>query len=273
MSKIRKPAVAGMFYTSNLQKLKTEIETLLSISVPKQNLKDIFGIVVPHAGYIYSGRTAAFSYNAVKGKKYKTVIIISPSHREYFQGNSVFDGDAYETPLGIVEINQELADRITQDSSTIFRGSEGHGEEHAIEVQLPFLQTIYEDFSIVPIVMGDQSKNYVDELAEALTEVADEDTLVISSSDLSHYYDHKSAEKLDSIVEKDILDFDHDKLQNDLDNRNCEACGGGPIVAMMKSGWFKNYRNSVVFDRRDSSFASGDTSQVVGYLSAAVYKN
>ncbi len=273
MSKIRKPAVAGMFYTSDPQKLKTEVETLLSISFPEENFKDIFGIVVPHAGYIYSGRTAAFGYNAIKEKKYKTVIIISPSHREYFQGTSIFNGEAYETPLGIVEVNQELADRIVQNSDTIFMGQEGHRDEHAIEVQLPFLQTIYEDFSIVPIVMGDQRKIFVDELSKAVADVADENTLVISSSDLSHYYAQETAERLDSIIEKDILDFAHDKLQNDLDNKMCEACGGGPIVAMMKAAWLKDYKHSIVFDRRDSSFASGDTSQVVGYLSAAVFKN
>jgi AmmeMemoRadiSam system protein B len=273
MNELRKPAVAGMFYPSNPKKLRMEIETLLSISQPAVSLKNIFGLVIPHAGYIYSGRTAAFGFNLIKNMNYKTIIIISPSHREYFRGISIYDGDAYQTPLGNVKINKEIAGKIIASNEMIFEGKEGHVEEHAIEVLLPFLQFIYSDFLIVPIVMGMQDKKHVNSLAESISHVADDNTLIIASSDLSHYYNKETADKLDSVIEQNILDFNFDKLQNDLDNAVCEACGGGPITAVMKAAWLSNFASSVVLNRSDSSFTSKDTSQVVGYLSAAFYRN
>jgi MEMO1 family protein len=273
MNKLRKPAVAGMFYPSNPQKLKKEIETLLSISQPAISVKNIFGLVLPHAGYIYSGRTAAFGFNLIKEKRYKDIIIISPSHREYFPGISIYDGDAFQTPLGVVKINKDLGDKIIASGSMIFRGEEGQVEEHAIEVQLPFLQIIYSDFSIVPIVMGKQDKQHIDNLAGAISDLVDENVLVIASSDLSHYYNKEIAEEMDTIIEQNILDFNFDKLQNDLDSSICEACGGGPIVTLMKSAWHNNFTRSMVLNRSDSSFTSRDTSHVVGYISAAFYKN
>lgn len=273
MSEIRKPAVAGMFYPANPKKLKEEVETLLSISQPSTTPKNIFGLVVPHAGYIYSGRTAAFGFNLIKNKNYKTVIIISPSHTEYFQGISIYDGDAYETPLGIVKVNKILSDKIIDSNKMIFKGNIGHKDEHAIEVQLPFLQIVRDDFSIVPIIMGTQDKKTINNLADSISNIVSEDTLVIASSDLSHYFDHETANKMDAVVEQNILDFNFDKLLENFDNGICEACGAGPIVVLMKSAWMNNFKDSVVIDRSDSSFTSRDTSRVVGYISAAFYKN
>jgi AmmeMemoRadiSam system protein B len=185
--KYRKPAVAGMFYPSDPGKLQNEIETLLSISIPDRKVENIFGLVSPHAGYIYSGRTAAYGYNLIKGKNYKTVIIISPSHREYFPGISIYDGDGFETPLGKVDLDNEMADKLINQSRIIFRGIEGHRQEHAVEVQIPFLQQVLSEFKIVPVVMGDQGKMFVDELSQKISESADDSTLIVASSDLYHY--------------------------------------------------------------------------------------
>ena len=148
---------------------------------------------------------------------------------------------------------------------------EAHEGEHSLEVQLPFLQSVLEDFMIVPIVMGDQSKKIVDALAEKLAELADDETLIVASSDLSHFHSKLNADKLDSIVEKRVNDFDFESLQNDLDNQNCEACGGGPIVALMKAAKLKNINHSLVLNRSDSGDVTGDNDEVVGYLSAVVY--
>lgn len=271
MNKIRKAVVAGYFYPSNPQKLLYELETLLSISNPNLNLQNIVGIVSPHAGYIYSGRTAAFAYSLLKGKEINKVIIISPSHREYFPGICIYDGDGFETPLGIVEVDTLLVDKMVNDNRIIYKGIEGHREEHAIEVQIPFLQRMLKEFKIIPIVMGDQGKIYVDELANKIPQVADEKTLIIASSDLSHYYSKKEADQLDSIVEYDINEFNYEKLQHDLDYKNCEACGGGPIVTMMKAASLMNKKNAVVLNRSNSGDITGDYSGVVGYLSAVIY--
>lgn len=271
MKNVRIAAVAGMFYPSSPRKLEDEVRMLLDTSKPQKNIERVKGIVSPHAGYIYSGPTAAFAFNAVSDKNYKTVIIISPSHREYFPGISIYDGDAYETPLGAVPINNEMRERLVADSKLIFSGILGHRAEHAVEVQLPFLQVTMKDFSIVPIVMGDQNKHCVNELAGKLAEVLDERTLIVASSDLSHYYSKADANRLDSIVEKRISTFDYEGLLADLETRKCEACGGGAIVSMMKAADMIQSKKSLVLSRSDSGDVSGDNSQVVGYLSAAVF--
>lgn len=271
MSRVRKPAVAGYFYPADSSKLKNEVEVLLSISEKREIPGKLFGIISPHAGYIYSGKTAAFGFNLLDKKNIKTVIIISPSHREYFPGISIYDGDAYETPLGTVFINNKMADALADRSKTIFRGKEGHREEHAIEVQLPFLQTVLDDFEIIPIVMGDQGILYINELAERISENIDENTVVVSSSDLSHYYSGDVADRMDSIVERDINHFNYNGLMENFESRRCEACGAGAIIALMKSADRLNYKKSIVLNRSDSGDTTGDKNQVVGYLSAAFF--
>jgi len=271
MNKVRKPSVAGLFYPALRSRLEDEIKTLLSISDAGRTINNIFGIVVPHAGYIYSGRTAAFAYNLLKNREIERVVIISPSHREYFPGVSVYEGDAYETPLGTVEVDKSFADKLTEESRIIFKGVQGHGDEHAIEVQIPFLQVVLKNFKIVPVVMGDQGNIFVNELAEKLSAAVDEKTVIVASSDLSHYYSKKDADKLDSIVETRISDFDFERLQNDFQLRNCEACGGGTIVTLMKAASKMNKKKSLILHRSDSGDTSGDLNEVVGYLSAVIY--
>ncbi|HCY74534.1 MAG TPA: AmmeMemoRadiSam system protein B [Ignavibacteriales bacterium] len=271
--KIRHQEVAGFFYPAEKEKLKNDISLMLQSTKAEEHFKKIFGLVSPHAGYIYSGKTAAYAYNLLKDKEYKTVIIISPSHSEYFPGISIYDGDAYETPLGIVEIDNEMADNLLVDSKIIFRGIQGHRKEHALEVQIPFLQSVLKDFKIVPIVMGDQGRMFVDELAEKISKVVNDETLVVASSDMSHFYSSEEADRLDSVVEKRINDFDFENLLKDLDNHKCEACGGGLIAAMMKAASLKNINKSFVIDRSDSGDVTGDKSEVVGYLSAVVYSD
>jgi MEMO1 family protein len=271
--RIRHQQVAGYFYPAEKEKLQKDILMMLQAAKTEKTFNKIFGIVSPHAGYMYSGKTAAYVYNLLKDKNYKTVIVISPSHAEYFPGISIYDGDAYETPLGIVEIDQTITDKLVENSKTIFRGIQGHRKEHALEVQIPFLQSVLKDFKIVPIVMGDQSKMFVDELAEKISKTVDDKTLVVASSDMSHFYSSEEADRLDSVVEKRISDFDFEQLLRDLDDHECEACGGGPIAAMMKAASLKNINKSMVINRSDSGDITGDKSEVVGYLSAVVYQN
>jgi len=272
MKTIRKPEVAGLFYPAQASKLKDEINLLLSISEGNFHAENIFGIVSPHAGYIYSGKTAAYSYNTVKDLDIKNAIIISPSHREYFHGVSVYNGDGYETPLGVVEVNEELREKLIENSKIIFSGIEGHRKEHAVEVQIPFLQMVLNDFKIVPVVIGNQGRVFVDELAEKITKIVDENTIVVASSDLSHYHSRAKADVLDSVIEERIKNFQYDELQEDFEMQRCEACGGGAIIALMKAAKIKNYNKSTILFRNDSSDTSGNLNEVVGYLSAVVYK-
>ncbi len=272
METIRKPAVAGMFYPSSPTVLSNTIDELLNNNFTKEQFSGITGIVAPHAGYVYSGGTAAYAYNTVKDKIIDTVIILSPSHREYFNGLSIYSGDSYSTPLGTVKINKDIREILTQKSKIIYSSVEGHRNEHAVEVQIPFLQTIYNDFTIVPIVLGDQNRKYMFELAERLAEVITDTTLIVASSDLSHFYNKNKAELLDKIVEDKITKFDYNGLQNDLDKGYCEACGGGTIVTLLKLSELINKKKSQVLKRTTSGDITGDYSEVVGYLSAVVFQ-
>lgn len=270
MNTVREPAVAGMFYPASAGKLRDDVQGLLDRFKPEHKFQNVFGIVSPHAGYVYSGKTAAFAFNTVADKQFKTVIIISPSHREYFPGISIYDGDTYKTPLGNVALDKSMISKLKEDEKFIFEGKNGHRTEHAVEVQIPFLQVVLKDFMIVPVVMGDQSKMFVDGLAQKLAEVANEETLIVASSDLSHFHTKAEARRIDSIVENHIAKLNFDGLQNDLDNRICEACGGGGIVAMMKAARLLNINKSEVLSRTDSGDVTGDSSEVVGYLSAVI---
>lgn len=271
MEKIRRPAVAGMFYPANPDELLRMISSFMTKAEIEDKYDHVFGVVSPHAGYTYSGLSAAYAFNVLKGSDFETAVVLSPSHQEYFPGISVYNGDAYNTPLGNLRVDTVKREKLISGSGLIFAGIEGHRGEHAVEVQLPFLQMVKNDAAIVPVVIGDQRKKYVDELAEKLTEIADDKTVVIASSDLSHFHSKDEADKLDSIVADRISSFEYDRLQNDLEMENCEACGGGGIVAMMKSAHMKNFNKSKVLSRSDSGDVSGDNESVVGYLSAVIY--
>jgi hypothetical protein len=268
---IRKTAVAGLFYPSDKNELSDLINSFY-IGMSEPNISSITGMVAPHAGYIYSGLTAAHAFHQIKNMNYETVIIISPSHREYFPGISIYNGDAYNTPLGELEVDENFRKELTQQSESIFAGNDGHRGEHGIEVELPFLINAIGFPKIVPIVMGDQRKELVDELSQKLSPLLNEKTLVIASSDLSHFYTKNVADKLDSVAAERISSLDADGLQSALDNKRCEACGGGPIVAMMKACQSFNSNKSTILHRSDSGDITGDYREVVGYLSAVVYQ-
>ncbi len=271
MKTVREPAVAGMFYPSSPSKLASEIREYLDSVNLEKSYEKVFGIISPHAGYVYSGKTAAHAYKTIENKNYKTVVVISPSHREYFPGISIYSGDAYKTPLGKIELDKEMIAKLIEDKSYIFEGLNGHHAEHALEVQLPFLQIVLRDFKLVPIVIGDQRKMFVEGLAEKLAQVVSDETLIVASSDLSHFHSKESAAKLDSIVEKRISEFDYNGLLEDLEKQKCEACGGGPIAALLKTAELKRIRNVKVLSRTDSGDITGDNSEVVGYLSAVIF--
>lgn len=271
MSKIREPKVAGMFYPSDSNELTEMIYSYLDSFEDEKNILDVRGIVAPHAGYVYSGRTASSAYKKIIDKNYENVIVISPSHREYFSGSSIYLGDAYKTPLGEIKINKEISQQMIDSSKTIFFGEEGHRAEHGLEVHLPFLQIVLGEFNLIPIVIGDQSNLFVNELSESMQKVVDDKTLIVASSDLSHFYTKQEANLFDAAVEKHINNFSFDELQKDLEQQKCFACGGGAIVSTMKALDAKNIKKSKVLMRSDSGDVSGDNSEVVGYLSAIIY--
>jgi len=265
-------AVAGMFYDGSPDSLRAQIRDFFS----KASLPDINGeikaLVVPHAGYVYSGFTAAHAYKTLKGCKYDCIILIGPSHRDYFYGISVYPGEAYSSPFGKVPINKDIREELMKFSNVIVPAYEGHRSEHCLEVQLPFLQYVLDDFSFVPLIMGEQDKHLYMELSKVLVQVSRKhNLLLVASSDLSHYHPASEAEEMDKQVIQHIESFDSDGLMEKFENRILEACGAGPIAVVMKTAKEISALNVNVLHYCNSGDITGDRGAVVGYLSAVFY--
>jgi len=276
MTGMRPPAVAGLFYTAHPKILSLEVDKFLEkAGTPVLGGEGtVVGLIVPHAGYTYSGLTAAHAYATIRKSSISTVVIISPSHREYFEGISVYSGHGYRTPLGDVYVDEKLRDEIAAGSEFIEVSEQGHGAEHAVEVQLPFLQKVLREFMILPLVMGEQSRKFCTHLGNRLSEVLKgrPETLIVATSDLSHYHRHEEAEKLDSVAISDISSFDYERLMTDLESERTEACGGGPIVAALTALKKSGASRTQVLHHSNSGDTTGDRSAVVGYLSAAIIR-
>lgn len=270
---IRKAAVAGMFYPGEKQALKQQIDQLLSSASSKRVDGKILGIISPHAGYVYSGPVAAEAFNQLRGKQYDVVVVIAPSHREYIAGVSIFNGSAYETPLGSVPIEFDLANKMIDSDEKIISSFAGHHQEHSLEVQLPFLQSVLVEFKLIPIVMGEQDYDICKTLGITLSNVLKEyNALIVGSSDLSHFHSYSEAERLDSIIVDHINHFDDEALAQDLKSGTCEACGGGPMISTMIACKQLGANKMSVLKYMNSGDITGDRHEVVGYLSAAIYQ-
>lgn len=273
-SQIRKPAVAGLFYSGQKSTLEKEVAVFLENAQSDMVINRVYGIIVPHAGYMYSGGVAARAYRQLVDRQFDTVVVISPSHRVYFEEISVYEGRAYSTPLGVIEVDRDLAGALVNSHPNIIFSELGHDEdEHALEVQLPFLQHVLDDFKLIPIVMGNQDKENIELLAEALSSVLEnKNVLIVASSDLSHYHRHDRASLLDKVVVDAVNNFDEEKIYRDLQDGLCEMCGGGPVVTTMKVCRNLGAKRSKVLLYRNSGDVTGERDQVVGYLSGILYR-
>jgi AmmeMemoRadiSam system protein B len=260
-----------MFYPAQRTRLSGDLDKMLSASAGAAPLEgDLIAMIVPHAGYQYSGTTAAAAYALLRGRQFDTVVIVSPSHREYFDGISVYGGPGYLTPLGALAVDEPLREALIKGERTIGASSRGHGVEHAVEVQLPFLQKVCGTVAIVPIVMGNQTRDHSFLLGRKLASVlAGRNSLLLASSDLSHYHRYQEAEALDAVFIEDVRTFDAERLMDDLEMEITEACGGGPAVAVMTAAKLLGADTARILHHCNSGDVTGDRSQVVGYLSAA----
>ncbi|MFQ6008766.1 MAG: AmmeMemoRadiSam system protein B [Candidatus Zixiibacteriota bacterium] len=273
-AEVRKPAVAGMFYPSNAVELSKTVAGFYA-EVDKAAISGRpLALIVPHAGYLYSGRTAAKAYKLLEGENYETVVVVSPSHTVFFKGSSVYAGDGYETPLGVVEIDKKLSEKIASiNPSLVYFSKMGHASgstrgEHALEVQLPFLQIVLSQFKLVAIVMGNQESDSIRSLGETLVAaLKGTNSLMVASSDLSHFHSEKVARRLDSAIQAAVEAYDPDLLLQTLESGKGEACGGGPMAAVMMAAKRLGAKS---LHYTTSGVATGDFSEVVGYLSAAI---
>lgn len=261
---MRTTAVAGQFYPANSEEIEAMFRHYNKVIDEHIDDKKMLAmapraVIVPHAGYVYSGFTANIPLRLLANSGAKRVVVIGPSHRVYLTGTSVSDYDRYETPLGSLPIDRSLAQELISRFDLRFQ-PDAHSE-HSTEVQMPFIKTYLKDASVVELVYGDEDPLKLAKVINFLLE--DPWTVVVISTDLSHYYDIKKANTLDNICLDAV-----DKLITSELHQGCEACGKIGVEAMLIAAKERGLK-SVLLDYRTSADASGDESQVVGYMSAA----
>jgi MEMO1 family protein len=267
---VRPATAAGLFYEILPEILRENIKGYLENARVPQEKGTVRAIVSPHAGYVYSGFAAAHAYKMIEGNTYDCVIVVGPSHREYFPGVSIYPGDAYETPLGTIPIHMEIREELLQEKTVVVSSDAGHRSEHSIEVQMPFLQSVLGDFSFVPIVMGDQNRKVCVDLANAIVRVAaNRNILLVASSDLSHYHPYDEAVTLDTVVIDELEKFNSESFLDKMENHAFEACGGGPIAVVINAAQHLGASKAEILYYCNSGDITGEKSGVVGYLAAA----
>jgi len=272
----RRPAVSGMFYAGTARELEEQIEWCYKHElgpgvIPQVNnegLRKIVAIVVPHAGYYYSGPVAAHAYKELADDGiFDTAVILGPNHTGYGYPVSVWMGAAWDTPLGEVEINKTLAQSLL---GGIIRADEtAHIYEHSIEVQLPWLQYLYKNIKIVPITMLVQDIETARTVGKVISQ-ADSNLILIASSDFTHYEPHPVAVEKDGSVIEAIVALDEEELYKRCECLNCTMCGYGPVASVLMAAKEMKAKKARLLKYATSGDTSGDFSRVVGYASIVI---
>lgn len=274
MSDVRPAAVAGSWYPGSDAALAAAVDAHLA-AAPAPARSCPRAIVAPHAGLMYSGPVAAYAYQTVAPGCYTAAVLVGPSHFVGFEGVSIWARGAWETPFGLVPVADELAAAIAAASDAIIEHPSAHGREHSLEMQLPFLARRLPGVPIVPLVMGYQARSTALALGDALARVlgarADARVLLVASSDLSHYEDAAVAARLDAVVLRHVEALDAAGLMDALEREPRHACGGGPMVSVLRAAARLGGTDAHVLRYADSGDVTGDKAAVVGYMAAAIW--
>lgn len=275
---LRRAAVAGTWYPATAAALNRQVlsymqapERVVDALVPPD--ADVFALIAPHAGLTYSGPVAAYAYRLLARREYETIVLVGPSHYVGFDGAAVWPAGAFESPLGNLPIDEPLAEALRAGCPLVTEYPQAHLREHSLEMQLPFVAAFAPDTPIVPVVMGFQTRETAVALGDAIATVSrGKRVLLVASSDLSHFYDARTAASLDARVIARVDALDDEGLMTLLEERADHACGGGPMVSVLRAARLLGAAHSRVLQYADSGDVSGDKSSVVGYLAAAVWR-
>lgn len=268
---VRKPAVAGQFYPSDKTSLSDNIKGFIDTNAKKIDAK---GAILPHAGYVYSGLVAGQTASRLSVKD--TYIILGPNHTGYGKPFSIMTEGSWNTPLGDVAIDSELAKGILKESQLLEEDSLAHMYEHSIEVEIPFLQYFKKDIKIVPVVVFPDDIKQYKKVAEAIATAIEnsgrkDKIMIIASSDMTHYEPKESAEKKDKQAIDAILELDEDKLFDRVKKLNISMCGYAPAIIMLAAAKLLGAKKAELIKYQTSGDASGDYSAVVGYAGVIIY--
>lgn len=272
---IKEPAVAGAFYPADGKTLKEMVDGFLANAEKQPDDGKLIALISPHAGYQFSGQVAAYTYKHLAGRDIKTVILIGPSHYASFTGVSVYAKGSMKTPLGNIKINERIAGSLINEKANISFYPDAFAKEHSLEVQLPFLQQVLKDFKIVPILVGSPTRESFEFLRDKLAEILrkDEKTILIASTDLSHYHDYNTALLKDKKIIDAIERMSLEDAERYLRTGEGEMCGGYPVLFAMAAAKELGATNGLLFKYANSGDVTGDRSRVVGYAAIGLYKS
>lgn len=273
LTDVRPSPIAGQWYPGSSASLTSTIDTYIKAAQPPPIEGEIIGLVAPHAGYVYSGPTAAHAFKLVQGRSYDRVVVISPMHHVYPHAVLTTGHEAYSTPFGPIPVDRAALDLLEQQMPI---NPTRRDPEHSLEIELPFLQHVLSaEFSLVPLMLRDQSFALADKLGKALAEVIRQDgksTLLVASSDLSHFYTEEQARRLDRLMLDQIESFDPEAVIRVEDEGKAFACGRAAIATMLVAARALGANRARIVGYGTSADATGDTHRVVGYGAAAVYQ-
>ena len=277
---VRPPAVAGSWYPDQPERLAGDVDEYIGAADVDADVPAPMAIVAPHAGLRYSGPVAAYGYTVARRARVRTIVLVGPSHFIPFRGVSIWRAGAWQTPFGPVAVDEALASAIVAQGRDIIERPDAHGREHSLEMQMPFIAHLLPGVSIVPLVMGYQTRDAAFGLGDAIARAvaahtasrgADSGVLLVASSDLSHYEDAVTAGRMDAVVLKHVEALDPMGLMDALEREPRHACGGGPMVAVLHAARRLGAEQARVLHYADSGDVSGDKSAVVGYMAAAMW--
>lgn len=279
---IRLPVFAGQFYAADSAKLVKQIKIFLDNAKPKV-VDDVAAIIVPHAGYIYSGQIAADAYNQVKQNKYDLVVVLGTNHTTAgFSGISVFPNGAFATPIGNMKIDSEAAEELLRLDSDVNTNLTVHAKEHSVEVQIPFIKYLFPQAKILPIIVGEPNIELCTRFGKALASIVkDKKTLIVASSDLSHYpsfddaikVDNKTLQAIAGLNPEEIVSVMHTQLYQHVPELATCSCGEAPIVAAVISAKELGGNSASIISYSNSGYNSvGNTDRVVGYGAVVISK-
>ena len=272
---IKEPNVAGAFYSADPKELSDSIDYYEQSAGDVPTDRKVLIAIAPHAGYPYSGPVAAFTYKAIALNHYKTIVIIGPSHFFPFEGISVWPKGGFKTPLGTVDVDEDFAKDLLKESPSFQFLPNVFEREHAIEVELPFLQKTFDHLRIVPILMGNPDPKVCRDLAEALNKLIGDrnDVLILISSDMSHYYTYDVANRMDALTLGAIKGIDPKGFFEGNLSRKMEMCGFMPVTTALIYARLRGIKHVEVLKHANSGDTSGDKSKVVGYSSVIFYSD
>jgi len=278
---LRRPAVAGTFYPSDAGQLRSQLDTYLKRASAPKPAGELVALIVPHAGYVYSAPVAAYAYRQLQGKHYDTVVVIGPSHRVPFPGLALSEADSWSTPLGPVPVDRVACQALLKADPSAQLNEGAHAAEHSIEVQLPFLEVLLQDFKLLPVLMMDFSQQNCSAAAKALAGYArGRSVLLIASSDMSHYPSYDDAVRVDHEMLKAIKSMDAERVAavsrelmgKGTPNLSTCLCGEGPVkTVLMAARLLGADKVSVLRYANSGDIRGSPRDRVVGYGALAIY--